>query len=161
MSSVHPSGEGGKRDAWRRFLSNKDTSPIKSGLTSLPHFILIPSAEAGSPKLVTRRVRASTYGYQGFPSGEQVENPPAAQQAQEMWAQSLGRGDPWRRKWQSSPALLPGESPEQRNPADGSPWGRRVDTTEHSPGHMGSRGRPFCSQPPPISSTSLASFLSS
>ena len=35
---------------------------------------------------------------------------------------------PWRRKWQPTPAFLPGESHGQR-----SPWGRREsDTTEHT-----------------------------
>ena len=33
---------------------------------------------------------------------------------------------PWRRKWQPTPALLPGESHGQRNLAGYSPWGCRV-----------------------------------
>ena len=34
----------------------------------------------------------------------------------------LGRF-PWRRKWQPSPAFLPGELQGQRSPASCSPWG--------------------------------------
>ena len=38
-------------------------------------------------------------------------------------------GCDWRRKWQPTPVLLPGESHGQRNPAG--PWGRKVsDMTE-------------------------------
>ena len=33
----------------------------------------------------------------------------------ETWVQSLGREDPWRRKWQSTPVLLPGKSHGQRS----------------------------------------------
>ena len=38
---------------------------------------------------------------------------------------------PWRRKWQSTPVLLPGKSHGQRSPVGYSPWGRKeLDTTE-------------------------------
>ena len=38
---------------------------------------------------------------------------------------------PWRRKWQSTPVLLPGKSHEQRSLVGYSPWGRKeLDTTE-------------------------------
>ena len=38
---------------------------------------------------------------------------------------------PWRRKWQSTPALLPGKSHGQRSLVGYSPWGRKEsDTTE-------------------------------
>ena len=38
---------------------------------------------------------------------------------------------PWRRKWQSTPVLLPGKSHGQRSLADYSPWGRKEsDMTE-------------------------------
>jgi len=51
---------------------------------------------------------------------------------------------PWRKKWQSTPVLLPGKSHGQRNLAGYSPWGcKELDTTEHartraptSPGKM-------------------------
>ena len=37
----------------------------------------------------------------------------------------------WRRKWQPTPVLLPGESHGQRSLAGYSPWGRKgLDTTE-------------------------------
>ena len=34
---------------------------------------------------------------------------------QEIWCQSLGREDPWRRKWQPSPVFLPEKSHGQRS----------------------------------------------
>ena len=38
---------------------------------------------------------------------------------------------PWRRKWQSTPVLLPGKSHGQRSLVGYSPWGRKEsDTTE-------------------------------
>ena len=38
---------------------------------------------------------------------------------------------PWRRKWQSTPALLPGKSHGQRSLGGYSPWGHKeLDTTE-------------------------------
>ena len=39
---------------------------------------------------------------------------------------------PWRRKWQPTPAFLPGESHGQRSLAGCSPWGhKRSDMTQH------------------------------
>ena len=49
----------------------------------------------------------------------------------ETWVRSLGREVPWRRKWQSTPVLLPGKSHGQRSLVGYSPWGRKEsDTTE-------------------------------
>ena len=43
----------------------------------------------------------------------------------------LVRKIPWRRKWQSTPALLPGKSHGRRSLIGYSPWGRKEsDTTE-------------------------------
>ena len=51
-----------------------------------------------------------------------------------MWetqVRSLGREDPWRRKWQPTPVFLPGKSHRQRSLIGYSPWGRKEsDTTE-------------------------------
>ena len=44
----------------------------------------------------------------GFPGGSLVKNPPALQGMMGAHAQSLGREDPWRRKWQPTPVFLPG-----------------------------------------------------
>ena len=50
---------------------------------------------------------------------------------QEIWVRSLGREDPWKRKWQSTPVLLPGKSHGQRSLVGYTPWGRKEsDTTE-------------------------------
>ena len=44
---------------------------------------------------------------------------------------------PWRRKWQSTPALLPGKSHGRRILIGYSPWGRKEsDTTERHPFHF-------------------------
>ena len=59
-----------------------------------------------------------------------------------MWEtrlRSLGREVPWRRKWQSTPVLLPGKYHGQRSLVGYSPWGRKEsDVTERSsPVHRG------------------------
>ena len=56
-----------------------------------------------------------------------VKNLPARR---ETWVRSLGRENPWRRKWQPTPVSLPGESHRQRSLRGYSPRGCRVD--EHS-----------------------------
>ena len=72
-----------------------------------------------------------------------VKNPTAMQ---ETWVQSPGREDPWRRAWQPTLALLPGESHGQRSLAGYSPWGRQEsDTTEvtaHTQEEMNVLGSP-------------------
>ena len=51
-----------------------------------------------------------------------------------MWetqVRSLGWEVPWRRKWQSTPVLLPGKSHGQRSLVGYSPWGhKQSDMTE-------------------------------
>ena len=50
---------------------------------------------------------------------------------QEIWVQSLGWEDPWRRAWISTPVFFPGESHGQRSLKGYSPWGcKESDTTE-------------------------------
>ena len=45
----------------------------------------------------------------------------------EHWVRKI----PWSRKWQSTPAFLPGDPHGQRSPAGYSPWGHKEsDTTE-------------------------------
>ena len=49
----------------------------------------------------------------------------------ETRVQSLGRKIPWRRKWQSTPVLLPGKSHGQRSLVGYRPWGHKEsDMTE-------------------------------
>ena len=52
--------------------------------------------------------------------GQSVKNLPAVQETR---VRSLVRKIPWRRKWQPTPAFLPGESHRQRILAGYSPWG--------------------------------------
>ena len=57
----------------------------------------------------------------------------------ETRVQSLGREDPWRRKWQPTPASLPRESHGPRSLASYSPWGlKESDMTEltHTQTHI-------------------------
>ena len=52
--------------------------------------------------------------------------------------------NPWRRKWQSTPVLLPGKSHGQRSLVSYSPWGcQESDSTEplHFHFHFGTQGR--------------------
>ena len=59
-----------------------------------------------------------------------VKNPPAMLVT---WVRSLGWVGkiPWRRKWQPTPVLLPGESHGGRSLVGYSPWGHKeLDTTE-------------------------------
>ena len=58
----------------------------------------------------------------GFPV---AENLPAAQETR---VPSLGQEDPWRRKWQPAPGLLPGKSQGQRSLAGYSPRGRKRES---------------------------------
>ena len=59
----------------------------------------------------------------------------------ETWVQSLGQEVPWRRKWQSTPVLLPGKSHGQRSLVGYSSRGRKeLDTTERLHFHFLSRG---------------------
>ena len=49
----------------------------------------------------------------------------------DMWVQSLGQEDPWKKEWQRTPVFLPGESPRIGEPGGHSPWGcRESDGTE-------------------------------
>jgi len=54
-----------------------------------------------------------------------VKNPPAVQEMQETWVQSLGLKDPWRRTGPPTPVFLPGKSHGQRSLVDYSPWGHK------------------------------------
>ena len=62
----------------------------------------------------------------GFPKGSLVKNPPAMQEMQKMWVQSLGWGDPleenmathssilaWRIPWTEEPGGLPSIGPQR------------------------------------------------
>ena len=49
----------------------------------------------------------------------------------ETWVRSLGREDPWRRKWQPTPIFLPRKFCGLRSLVGYSPWGcKESDTTE-------------------------------
>ena len=63
----------------------------------------------------------------GIPGDSVVKNPPAKQPQ----IQSLSGEDPWRRKWQPTPVVFPGESHGRRSLVGYSPLGRKEsDTTE-------------------------------
>ena len=58
-----------------------------------------------------------------------VKNLPAMQ---ETWVESLGREDPWRREWLSTPVFLAWRVPCTKEPGRlYNPWGcKELDTTE-------------------------------
>ena len=57
-----------------------------------------------------------------------LKNLPAMQ---EIWVQSLGGEDPWRKEWLPTPVFLHGECHGQRTLEGYSPWGcQESDTTE-------------------------------
>ena len=56
-----------------------------------------------------------------------VTNPLAVQNKFDPWVRKI----PWRREWQPTPVLLPGQSHGQRSLAGPSAWGcKELDTTE-------------------------------
>ena len=59
----------------------------------------------------------------GFPGGSVVRNLPA-KAGDVGLIPDVGK-IPWRRKWQSTPVLLPRKSHEQRSLVGYSPWGRK------------------------------------
>ena len=61
-----------------------------------------------------------------------VKNPPAnAGDVKRRRFHPWVRKIPWRRKWQPTPVILPGESHGQRSLVDYSPWGsKELDMTE-------------------------------
>ena len=63
--------------------------------------------------------------FMGFPGGSEVRNISAGRG--HVFYPCIGK-IPWRRKWQSTPVFLPGESHGQRSLAGYSPWGRKSRT---------------------------------
>ena len=61
----------------------------------------------------------------GFPGGSVVKTLPANAGDTEMQPQSLGQEDARRRKWQPTPASLPGKFHGQRSLVGYSPWGHK------------------------------------
>ena len=52
----------------------------------------------------------------GFPSDSAVKNPPAMQEAQETWVQSLGREDPLEKEMTAHSSILAWEIPWREEP---------------------------------------------
>ena len=67
---------------------------------------------------------------QGFPGGSAIKNPPAMQEMQEMWVQSLGWEDPLEKEMET-PVFLPEKPHGWRRLVGYSPWGcKESDMTE-------------------------------
>ena len=101
--------------------------------------IAIQKNELGNPKaLVTNHGRTikneSLQEVQriGFPGGTVVKNYPAMQETQRCGFYPWVRKIPWRRKWQATPVILPGESHGQRSLVGYIVLGfaKELDTTE-------------------------------
>ena len=56
---------------------------------------------------------------------QQVKNPPAIQETQEMWVQSLGWEDPLEKEMVTTPIFLLGKPHGQRSRVIYSPWGHK------------------------------------
>ena len=101
-----------------------------SYMGSKSHLFFITSCFIGLPVLTWARTNCSHFT-RILLVAQLVKNLPAMQETQ---VQSLGWGDPWRRKWQPTPVFLPGESQGQRSLVGYSPWDRREsDTTAAKP----------------------------
>ena len=69
---------------------------------------------------------------QGFPGRSVLKDPPAKQEMQEMWVQSLGGEDPLEEEMATPSSILAWESRGQRSLAGCSAQGcREPDATEH------------------------------
>ena len=65
------------------------------------------------------------------PMAQQVKNPPAMQETQEVKVLPWVGKIPWRTEWQPTPVFLPGASHGRRNLVGYSSWGcKELDTTE-------------------------------
>ena len=77
------------------------------------------------------------YRHSCFPDGSALKNLPANARATRDVGLSPGsRKIPWRKKWQPTPVLLPGESHGQRSLAGYSPWGRKESDMDEHCAHM-------------------------
>ena len=56
----------------------------------------------------------SSFSIRGFPGGSVVKNPPAKQEMQETWVQSLGREGPWKEGMATRFSVLVWENPMVR-----------------------------------------------
>ena len=73
--------------------------------------------------------RMGPESYGASPVAQQVKNPPAMQETQEMWAPSPWVGKiSWKRKWQPILVFLPRKSHGQRSLVGCSSWGRKSQT---------------------------------
>ena len=62
---------------------------------------------------------------------QKVKNPPAMQETEEMWVQSLGQEDLLEKEMATHSSVLPGKSHGQRSLEGYSSWGHKEpDTTE-------------------------------
>ena len=72
------------------------------------------------------RMVASFRALMGFPSGSMVRIRLQCKSHRRQGFDSWVRKIPWRKKWQPTPVLLPGDSHGQRSQAGYSPYGRKI-----------------------------------
>ena len=73
-----------------------------------------------------QRVRRHCYTRRGFSSASAVKNPPAAQEPQETWVQSLGQEEPLEKEMATHSSTLAWEIPCREEPGGLSSLGGRV-----------------------------------
>ena len=83
-----------------------------------------------------------TLSLQELPGGASGKEPRTHLPMQVKWVPSLaGSGTcPWRRAWQPTPVVLPGEAHGQRSLASHSPWGCKESATTEATAHSRSSG---------------------
>ena len=97
---------------------------LENTYTCLPKLCLLNTANKGFwlTCFIFNKHMTNVIAHKASLIAQSVKNLPAMQETP-VWFQ--GQEDPWRRKWQSIPVFLPGESHEQRSLAGYSPWGRK------------------------------------
>ena len=113
------------------------TWPCFPRYDSVSHYSLFPDVSSqvlimgfknAVPIMITLSKAGKWGSYQGFMKAQMVKSLPAML---EIWVWSLGREDPWRRKWPPTPVFLLGKSHGQRSLMGYRLRGRREsETTE-------------------------------
>ena len=92
--------------------SSSSSISDSNSVCSISDCIQFPKLKIGISELETKgRLQLISYDWEEYSNENQnhqwVKNLPAVQETQETWVRSLGQEDPWRRKSQPTPVVLP------------------------------------------------------